>query len=625
VLLVEGESDCWTLWFHGLPALGIPGKSTWRDAWADYLAGLGVHLWQEPDADELPEKVAATVPTLKVMPAPDGIKDISDAHIRGDDVPALIARLRAGAIPVETILRDKADAHLADLTRQAGPVLEAADPLALVEAAIQQLGYGGDIRPPLMSYLAATSRLLAMRPGAMPVHLLLLGPASSGKSWTAQTVRRLLPGEACHVIDAGSPRALIYNRADLRHRVVIFSEADSLPSGEDNPAASAIRNLLQDHHLHYEVTVRDPETGDYITRNIEKPGPTVLVTTAVRRLGEQLMTRLFVLEVASDTAQVSAALHTQATLELVGASEPDPALVAFQAYLQARAPWDVVVPFADKLADAISQSATATRILRDYARLLSLVKAVTVLRHRRRRADAQGRLVAEIKDYAAVHRLVGQMYAESVSGVSEGVRDVVEIVARLCAEKKPMEKVTKAAVSREMQHNKVSVGRWVDSALRAGWLVNQETRKGAYDLAVGEPLPDQVGLPEPADLAGDGNSSNTVTGVTDENSAPSSSDDDQTQQPDPAAAGLSMASDDDRICRAMHDLLDRNGGKWRGMDEELLEALDGNMPGLTIETLVPTLRRLKERLEAEGVRIGRDAYPDESGQIVRPLMAWRRR
>src|SRR5262249_54563440 len=27
LILVEGESDCWTLWHHGLPALGIPGES----------------------------------------------------------------------------------------------------------------------------------------------------------------------------------------------------------------------------------------------------------------------------------------------------------------------------------------------------------------------------------------------------------------------------------------------------------------------------------------------------------------------------------------------------------------------------------------------------------------------
>jgi len=32
VLLVEGESDCWTLWSHPLPALGIPGKSVRQPA-----------------------------------------------------------------------------------------------------------------------------------------------------------------------------------------------------------------------------------------------------------------------------------------------------------------------------------------------------------------------------------------------------------------------------------------------------------------------------------------------------------------------------------------------------------------------------------------------------------------
>src|SRR5262249_20373905 len=27
LVLVEGESDAWTLWYHGLPALGIPGAN----------------------------------------------------------------------------------------------------------------------------------------------------------------------------------------------------------------------------------------------------------------------------------------------------------------------------------------------------------------------------------------------------------------------------------------------------------------------------------------------------------------------------------------------------------------------------------------------------------------------
>src|SRR5262245_8453537 len=38
IVLVEGESDSHTLWFHEIPALGIPGAASWNDAWAAYLA-----------------------------------------------------------------------------------------------------------------------------------------------------------------------------------------------------------------------------------------------------------------------------------------------------------------------------------------------------------------------------------------------------------------------------------------------------------------------------------------------------------------------------------------------------------------------------------------------------------
>jgi hypothetical protein len=102
----------------------------------------------------------------------------------------------------------------------------------------------------------------------------------------------LLPREAYHEIESGSPRVLIYETGDLRHRVVLFSEIDSLPRGEDNPAASAVRNLPQEHRLRYKVVVRGPESGDYIVREVVRDGPTVLGSAAVRGAGGQLGTRL---------------------------------------------------------------------------------------------------------------------------------------------------------------------------------------------------------------------------------------------------------------------------------------------------------------------------------------------
>src|SRR5262245_54632879 len=51
VVLVEGESDCHTLWYHGIPALGLPGASNWReDRDAGHFDGIGsIYVVIEPD------------------------------------------------------------------------------------------------------------------------------------------------------------------------------------------------------------------------------------------------------------------------------------------------------------------------------------------------------------------------------------------------------------------------------------------------------------------------------------------------------------------------------------------------------------------------------------------------
>jgi DNA primase len=52
VVVVEGESDCHTLWHHGIPAAGLPGASNWReDRDALQLADIQtIYVLIEPDA-----------------------------------------------------------------------------------------------------------------------------------------------------------------------------------------------------------------------------------------------------------------------------------------------------------------------------------------------------------------------------------------------------------------------------------------------------------------------------------------------------------------------------------------------------------------------------------------------
>jgi hypothetical protein len=497
VLVVEGESDCWAGWHHGLPVVGVPGKSNWKPQMAEALTGLDVYIWQEPDAEDFSERVGRDLPDARVIVAPDGVKDIADAHVAGHDLAALLADLRSSAPSLEQIRARRSAARVPGLRAAARPVLDHPDPVALYRESLAGVGYGGDLATPLITLLALTGRVLAMRPGAMPVHLLLLGPASAGKSYALAVALAHLPESAYHVIDAGSPRTLIYDDSDLRHKALVFAEADSLPAGEDSPAASAVRNLLADHRLHYEVTVRDPATGDFTVREISKPGPTTMVTTSTRRLGPQLDSRLFILEVPDDREQLGHALRAQASLELAGAGrEPDPALVAYQEYIQELAPWHVVVPFADVVAAHLAAQPAEPRVARDYARLLSLVKAVTVLRHAQRARDRDGRLVAVPADYATVFHLTAEMFRVSNTGAGAKIRAVVQAVADHLASGHTH--ASQADLMRRLDLGKAAVSRRVAAAKRDGWLVDDETVKGRpARLRIGEPLPSDHGLPTP--------------------------------------------------------------------------------------------------------------------------------
>ena len=139
------------------------------------------------------------------------------------------------------------------------------------------------------------------------------------------------------------------------------------------------------------------------------------------------------------------------------------------------APWDVVIPFARGLADSIGQSTAATRILRDFQRLMSLIKAVAILRHQHQDRDKQGRLVATVDDYRTVYELVNSIYSESLTGASIGVIEVVTAVSRLHQEDGE-KRITYAALERELGVHRELVRRRVGTALGNGWLVNQETR-----------------------------------------------------------------------------------------------------------------------------------------------------
>ena len=86
----------------------------------------------------------------------------------------------------------------------------------------------------------------------------------------------------------------------------------------------------------------------------------------------------------------------------------------------------MIVPYAAELGGGMSKMAAAPRIHRDFARLMSLIKAVALIRHHRRQVDGEGHIVAELADYETVRELVNDMYVDSSTGATSDIRKLVE-------------------------------------------------------------------------------------------------------------------------------------------------------------------------------------------------------
>jgi len=381
------------------------------------------------------------------------------------------------------------------------------DPMGLAKAEIQKVvGGEGAQQATLLVYAAATSRVLEPIPHvSFPVHLYTQGPSGTGKNSALKKALRLLPPEAVIDIPAATPKALIYLDRTFRHTVVVFEESDSLPQGshdEDSSGASAIRGIMTENRMVWMRPETNPRTGKTKTVTIERPGPTLLMTTSIRPLESQLETRVLKLMIPEDKTQIEAAMKKIGeTFANQGRDivEVNPDLLALQIFLQVHAPIVVDVPFSPALAAALAPKATTGKMYRDLIKLCVLVQAVAAMNvgQREHWRDEEGRLNirATFEDYAIIQREFEAILGQNLGGVGKSVRKVVEAVAKIARDTSKQVKL--GEIERKAGLNSRTVTTAVQQAIRARYLTDAGNgRQGAaYALQIGERLPAEVSLP----------------------------------------------------------------------------------------------------------------------------------
>jgi hypothetical protein len=484
IVLVEGESDCHTLWFAGLPALGVPGATMWRDEWATCFGGIRkVYLVVEPDegGHKLRADVSASAlrDRLYLVHLP-GCKDPSELHLA--DPQGFRERFRVvleQATPLRHELEAEAKSHWEAAWEQCQLLAAHPDILERFAQDLKASGFAGDTNVAKLLFLVLITRLLDR-----PVSAAIKGPSSAGKSFVIEQVLKFFPTSTHYTLTAMSERALAYSKEPLAHRFLVIIEATGM-SGDMQ--SYLVRSLLSEGRLRYETVEK---TGKGLQpRVIEREGPTgLIVTTTAVKLHPENETRFFSLTVTDTTEQTRLVLLAQA-------QEPGSAIVdhapwhALQEWLDS-AERTAIIPYASAIARLLPTH--AVRLRRDFPALLSLIRAHALLHQAGREKDTQGAVIAALSDYDMVRALVKEAFSEGIeAAVPKAVRETVEALEELTDEEGGAEGTV--SVSRLAQHlglDKTTVSRRVKRATDLGFVVNDEEQKGKpAKLHPAEPMP----------------------------------------------------------------------------------------------------------------------------------------
>ena len=201
MIVVEGESDCHTLWFHGINAVGLPGAATWNEARdAAALAEFEIiYVLVEPDTGgeatlRWVEKshVREKVRLVRLC----GFKDPSAMHVddpnqfraRWESALAASVTWRAEEANRSAQAREKAFAACADLACER-------DTLSSFVSDLRRAGVVGVEREAKLLFIAITSRVLER-----PISVAIKGPSSAGKSFLVEKVLSFFPHEAYYAM-----------------------------------------------------------------------------------------------------------------------------------------------------------------------------------------------------------------------------------------------------------------------------------------------------------------------------------------------------------------------------------------------------------------------------------------
>jgi hypothetical protein len=284
-------------------------------------------------------------------------------------------------------------------------VIDEPNLIARIVQDFRALGLVGEERNAIALYLVATSRIQDQ-----PLHAIVQGESSNGKSFLIDKAASLFPPEKVVNTTGMSARALYYIQPPDRlvHALISLGERARVQDEKNADVTAALRQLQSEGRISRLVTMGNPGAG-FETIHFEIAGPVASfesTTVETRKIFPEDANRCIILhpdETEEQTARITAfhAAIESGQITLGDKTEITSRHHAFQCQLKNR---KVVIPFAPKLDSMIPKSSSQLR--RAFPRILHTIKACTLLHQLHRETDPTGALIATELDYRVTRRVL---------------------------------------------------------------------------------------------------------------------------------------------------------------------------------------------------------------------------
>ena len=196
VVLVEGESDCHTLWYHEIPALGIPGADFWNDEWAAVLDGLeSIYVIIGPDKRGtaiLNRLYESSMRDRLLFVNLEEFTNVSEMHLfSSQEFVSDWNKAIDGALSWNEYQQLEIEKQKADSWNACKTIGSCSDIPKQFAEELEISGVVGETNLTKLLFLALTSRVFDQ-----PVSVVVKGPSSGGKSFVTTSVLKFFPESA---------------------------------------------------------------------------------------------------------------------------------------------------------------------------------------------------------------------------------------------------------------------------------------------------------------------------------------------------------------------------------------------------------------------------------------------